>query len=445
MGFKINSIVREYMDEAQGGFQHAPEKLLHKAGVITQAADRISVNKASYQPLTKMHSKNVVSEVWKNVYRASGIEQALVGEATQKARERNLARMRKFGIPPAPNGEPYVQNDVDYLLKQGYTKEAAVSVLSKEKKYTEQIRYAPNGTAFEENDIAYLVTQGYSRDEAITYLSKCPKYQKTTFATVKEAAKAEINDAARKFIDNQLDAMLDVKIDEIAAQYGVKTRWDEETKQKVRDMIRGHCDVVFANDKIVDAAVKKTAEEINRFFDEKLTENIKKAGDHAIGKLDAFSEKIQDFDKRRKAMTPEAFSEKVTQSLEHALHQSKQLASLTNRAQQIDDFGQKFGLDIGVEQHMGAAIGRVVQNIGGSLSAALYPKFTKQLDVADKVSNKIKTYEGYIRDRQKFAMERIEAWKKEAQGKMAAQEQKLITSALGSLKGAAQSAIKIKF
>ena len=67
------------------------------------------------------------------------------------------------------------------------------------------------------------------------------------------------------------------------------------------------------------------------------------------------------------------------------------------------------------------------------------------MDVADKVSNKIKTYEGYIRDRQKFAMERIEAWKKEAQVKMAAQEQKLITSALGSLKGAAQSAIKIKF
>ena len=35
----------------------------------------------------------------------------------------------------APNGKNYSNNDIDYLVKQGYTKEAAIELLSKDKKY----------------------------------------------------------------------------------------------------------------------------------------------------------------------------------------------------------------------------------------------------------------------------------------------------------------------
>jgi hypothetical protein len=39
-----------------------------------------------------------------------------------------------YGV--GPNGLPYTKNDVDYLLNQGYTKEDAIQLLSKDKKYT---------------------------------------------------------------------------------------------------------------------------------------------------------------------------------------------------------------------------------------------------------------------------------------------------------------------
>jgi hypothetical protein len=39
-----------------------------------------------------------------------------------------------YGV--GPNGLPYSKNDVDYLLKQGYTQEQAIEMLSKDKRYT---------------------------------------------------------------------------------------------------------------------------------------------------------------------------------------------------------------------------------------------------------------------------------------------------------------------
>ena len=77
----------------------------------------------------------------------------------------------------APNGKHYDKNDVDYLLKNGYNKEDAIKLLSKDKKYAKQ-EMAPNGKPYEENDIKYLINKGYTREDAIALLAKDKKYSK---------------------------------------------------------------------------------------------------------------------------------------------------------------------------------------------------------------------------------------------------------------------------
>ena len=51
---------------------------------------------------------------------------------------------------------------------------------------TQNANIAPNGTQYAENDIAYLVNQGYSREAAIAQLSTSDKYTKTTTQEVRD-------------------------------------------------------------------------------------------------------------------------------------------------------------------------------------------------------------------------------------------------------------------
>ena len=89
----------------------------------------------------------------------------------------------------APNGLHYEKNDVDYLIKKGYTKESAIAFLATSEKYTkvtpiprrtpladEEPEFAPNGRHYETNDVAYLLKRGYAREQALEILSKDPKY-----------------------------------------------------------------------------------------------------------------------------------------------------------------------------------------------------------------------------------------------------------------------------
>ena len=76
----------------------------------------------------------------------------------------------------APNGKHYTKNDVDYLISKGYTREDAIKLLSKEKKYTEKPEVGPNGREYSKNDIDYLISKGYTREDAIKFLSTDKKY-----------------------------------------------------------------------------------------------------------------------------------------------------------------------------------------------------------------------------------------------------------------------------
>ena len=89
----------------------------------------------------------------------------------------------------APNGKKYEKNDVEYLLKQGFTREAALDLLSKDPKYakTDESMIAPNGLKYEQNDIDYLLKQGYTKESAIAFLATVDKYTKTPATTDQKA------------------------------------------------------------------------------------------------------------------------------------------------------------------------------------------------------------------------------------------------------------------
>jgi hypothetical protein len=55
-------------------------------------------------------------------------------EKATSATKTNDAASDDSGIK-APNGKNYSNNDINYLIKQGYSKEAAIELLSKDKKY----------------------------------------------------------------------------------------------------------------------------------------------------------------------------------------------------------------------------------------------------------------------------------------------------------------------
>ena len=73
----------------------------------------------------------------------------------------------------------YEENDIQYLINQGYSIDSAIEELSKTSKYTRIIKTAPNGKPYEQNDIDYLVkTCGYKIEAAYSELSMADKYIK---------------------------------------------------------------------------------------------------------------------------------------------------------------------------------------------------------------------------------------------------------------------------
>ena len=101
----------------------------------------------------------------------------------------------------SPRGIPYTQNDIDYLLNNGYTPEMAYELLAKHPKYMKidmsEVPKAPNGKEFSEDDIRNLLIKGYKMEDAINLLSKDKKYALEGVSKQEQITK-DIGDAAKK-------------------------------------------------------------------------------------------------------------------------------------------------------------------------------------------------------------------------------------------------------
>ena len=93
---------------------------------------------------------------------------------------------------------------------------------------------------------------------------------------------------------------------------------------------------------------------------------------------------------------------------------------------------------------MFGVVDKISSSIGSSLGKSLQPKITKEVKIVSSVTARIKVYQDKLKKQQAKVQARLDEWKKQAQEKIKAQEQKLINSALGSLKSGIRT-MKIKF
>ncbi|MBR3721281.1 MAG: N-acetylmuramoyl-L-alanine amidase [Selenomonadaceae bacterium] len=118
--------------------------------------------------------------VYGYVATGSGAGKAVSGKCNRSAAEIVGDAGSTSCVNLAPNGMVYEENDIQYLVGEGYTVDDAIIELSKSPKYNSApARIAPNGKPYEQNDIDYLVKKcGYTLDAAISELSMADKYIK---------------------------------------------------------------------------------------------------------------------------------------------------------------------------------------------------------------------------------------------------------------------------
>ena len=413
--------------------RYTPNSIKNKADTSTMKFSIPTVDK----------SRNVLKTLGKQMFENSGIKQSAAAKKEKMQRDKDMKTAKEKGYPIAPNGLPYESNDIKYLTEHGYTLEAAFTELSKQQKYTRTIVYAPNGIPYTDNDIKYLTDHGYTRDQALDYLSKCPKYKKVTPGDIKAQNKKVIHDAAKDFVEGQTEALLATDVAGIAAHYGIKTRWDEETKEKIRAIIRGDQNVVFANDKIIKNAVLATEKEITRFFDKRVAVKTAETFDQGDKLLSDGMQYIKRFDTQRMLLTEEDISKALVGDVEKTLKtRVKGINKVGNKLANLDNKMGKFGMSLGLGEQYNGMLKNVSQTISDDLARRLKPKLTKQYKITENISKRLKYYQDNLKIMKQKALARVEEWKEEAKKKIAKEEQKLIKNALGSL---TKNLNKIKF
>ena len=117
--------------------------------------------------------------VWGYVATGSGSGRVANGQSKRTAAEIVGDAGSSSCVNLAPNGMVYEENDIQYLISQGYSVDSAIEELSKASKYTQIIKIAPNGKPYDQNDIDYLVKKcGYTIEAAFSELSMADKYIK---------------------------------------------------------------------------------------------------------------------------------------------------------------------------------------------------------------------------------------------------------------------------
>ena len=119
--------------------------------------------------------------------------------AVEQSRKNKKRKSNAEAQETGPNGRHYQLNDIKYLMNNGYTREAAIQLLSTSDKYTKKsnaissitAKYnpstetqetGPNGRHYQLNDIKYLMNNGYTREAAIQLLSKDEHYTDKKYA-----------------------------------------------------------------------------------------------------------------------------------------------------------------------------------------------------------------------------------------------------------------------
>lgn len=433
MGISLKLDLKDTINKAGSSIKASANSTTLSAAATNAATNTVNTVVAD-------NSKTALGNLAKNIFNNYGGVEGYKAQQEKQAREKAIAKAKENGTPLAPNGLAYDESELKALMKsKNYTQAQAIAELSKLDKYAKSVDIAPNGATYSENDIAYLVKNGYTRASAIEYLSKTSKYKKTTNEDIQAANKETIKKAAEDYVNTQLDNLVSDQLKKIEEQFGVKTTWDDDVKAKVRSIIRGEANVVFANDKIVKSAIDKTTETIEKYYKSYVTSNIDKAYNKLNNKLnEAVFDKATNYTKK---VSEEEVKKLLTGQIDN---QTKKLNGISNKLGDLDKKMGKYGLNVGLQSQFKSAISSSTKQITDQLMTQIKPQLNEAIKATQTVNNEIKKYKEQVNQLKQKAVARIEEWKNKAMSKIKAEEERLVKSALGSLTKSLGS-IKLKF
>lgn len=379
-----------------------------------------------------------------------------------------------------PNGRKYSENDIAFLVKNGYTREAAIEVLSKNNKYTDlsvkdaikqaigteleksvlrisyvqkaseqlekaakslhkkdPLAYGPNGKTYSKNDMQYLTDKGYTKEQAAELLSKNEKYTKELdYQHLKDYS---VKNLARQVVQDQLDVAMLKNLEKCKTKYGILGNiiLNEDCILEMKAIIRGHKTAEIKNPKLMQEIRSEAEAKLQDLVNNQITKILGLAdkGEYALNKslepIDKIYEKIDKFvvNGNNKITTiikdEKSLGNYITSTLESLEYKQLRLESTINK---INTIAGTIGLDININDSLKPVVENINKKITTKLTTKLMPQITKHIKEFEKVQKKIEE-----------ARKRVNAYRdnfvKEPKQRLTNYVNKEASKAISSLKG----------
>lgn len=379
-----------------------------------------------------------------------------------------------------PNGRKYSENDITFLVKNGYTREAAIDTLSKNEKYTDPsvkdaikqaigteleksvlrtsyvqkaseqlekaakslhkkdpLTYGPNGKTYSKNDMQYLMDKGYSKEQASELLSKNEKYTKELdYQHLKDYS---VKNLARQVVQDQLDVAMLKSLEKCKTKYGILGNiiLNEDCILEMKAIIRGHKTAEIKNPKLMQEIRNEAETKLQDLVNNQITKILGLAdkGEYALNKslepIDKIYDKIDKFvvNGSNKITTiikdEKSLGNYITSTLESLEYKQLRLESTINK---INTIAGTIGLDININDSLKPVVENINKKITTKLTTKLMPQITKHIKEFEKVQKKIEE-----------ARKRVNAYRdnfvKEQKQRLTNYVNKEASKAISSLKG----------
>lgn len=379
-----------------------------------------------------------------------------------------------------PNGRKYSENDISFLVKNGYTREAAINTLSKNEKYTDPsvkdaikqaigteleksvlhtsyvqkaseqlekaakslhkkdpLTYGPNGKTYSKNDMQYLMDKGYSKEQAAELLSKNEKYTKELdYQHLKDYS---VKNLARQVVQDQLDVAMLKSLEKCKTKYGILGNiiLNEDCILEMKAIIRGHKTAEIKNPKLMQEIRNEAETKLQDLVNNQITKILGLAdkGEYALNKslepIDKIYDKIDKFvvNGSNKITTiikdEKSLGNYITSTLESLEYKQLRLESTINK---INTIAGTIGLDININDSLKPVVENINKKITTKLTTKLMPQITKHIKEFEKVQKKIEE-----------ARKRVNAYRdnfvKEQKQRLTNYVNKEASKAISSLKG----------
>lgn len=340
-----------------------------------------------------------------------------------------------------PNGRKYSENDISFLVKNGYTREAAIDTLSKNDKYTDPsvkdaikqaigteleksvlrtsyvqkaseqlekavkslhkkdpLTYGPNGKTYSKNDMQYLTDKGYSKEQAAELLSKNEKYTKELdYQHLKDYS---VKNLARQVVQDQLDVAMLKSLEKCKTKYGILGNiiLNEDCILEMKAIIRGHKTAEIKNPKLMQEIRNEAETKLQDLVNNQITKILGLAdkGEYALNKslepIDKIYDKIDKFvvNGSNKITTiikdEKSLGNYITSTLESLEYKQLRLESTINK---INTIAGTIGLDININDSLKPVVENINKKITTKLTTKLMPQITKHIKEFEKVQKKI--------------------------------------------------------